>query len=68
MILIALTCAQIPPGLDKLKRGYEIPDQTFHTPFNSTFESVTNIVFSLATNFGQKSIKSYQTVAMIKSN
>ena len=64
MILIALICAQIPPGPDKFKRV--IKYQTFQTSFHSGFESLANIVFSFETNFGQRSIQSYQIVAIIK--
>ena len=63
MILIALMFTGISPSPDNFKRV--IRYETFQTPFNSSFESMANIVFSFETNFGQRSIQSYQTVAMI---
>ena len=66
MILIALTCAQIPPSPDNFKRV--IKYQTFQTPFCRGFESMANILFSFGTNFGYRSIQSDQTIAIIKGN
>ena len=63
MILIALMWARMPPGPDNFRRV--IKYQTFKTSFHCDFESVANIVFSFETNFGWRSVQSYQTVAII---
>ena len=64
MILIALMWHRIPPGPDNFKKV--IKYLTFKNPFYCDFESVANILFSFKTNFGQRSIQSYQTVAIVK--
>ena len=64
MILIALMWDRIPPGPDNFKRV--IKHQTLQTSFYCDFESMANIVFLFETNFEQRCIQSYQTVAIIK--
>ena len=59
-------CAPIPPSPDDFKRVITSKYQTFQTPFYNGFDSVTNNLFSFVTNFGLRSIQSYQTVAIIK--
>ena len=61
MILIALMWARSSPGPDNFKRV--IKCQTSKTSFYCDFESVANIVFSFATNFGWRSIQNYQAAA-----
>ena len=66
MIFIALMCTPIPPNPVISKKV--IKYQNFQTPFYSGFVSVENILFSFETDFGWRSIQSYQTVAIIKRN
>ena len=66
MILISLTCNRIPPSPDNFKRVVKY--QTFQMPFNSSYESVANIIFLFEINFEMRSIQSYQTVAVIKGS
>ena len=63
MIFIALMCDQIPLSPDNFKRIFKC--QTFQTPFYSGFELAANIIFSFETDFGQRSIQGYLTVAII---
>ena len=66
MILIDLMYARISLSPDNFKRV--IKYETFQTPSCNGFESAANIVLSFETNFGQRSIQSYQTVAIIKGD